>query len=1122
MKHQFLIRMLKTGCLLATFLLPLQQPVHAFSQSKTNVKISLSIAAPLSFEEVFDKLETQSGYTFLYKKEDVKNLRSGKIDIKDQRLDLVLSNLLKSTGLQYEIDDKVIIIRKASQQNSKSTTNTMQQQRVIRGRVLSESNVPLVGATIYLKSQPASVIQTDSRGGYEITVKSNTTNPILVFSYVGMDAREITIGAQNTIDVQLKEKINVLEEAVIVSGYGVAQKRSDMVGSAFQVTAEQIKNLPAQRIDNLLEGLVPGLQVNFNTDQASSTRPRMNVRVRGEASLTASNEPLWIVDGIRLYTGERTNLIPGMNTSVSPLSYLNPDDIESITVLKDATTASIYGADGANGVILITTKKGVKSAPALNVTSRYGLAKINRSTRFKVLDAEQYRELALEAYHNVPGNDMAFFPFQDLPNNPYSTTDTDWYDVYYGTGTYSQNNLSIRGGTEAVDYFVSGEYFSNKSTIKGNQQDRFSLRSNIDFKITDKLNVALQMSGSYNVNDIFNPSSDSYAILPIFSPYNEDGSLRLWNDLILPFQDPTTGNLTPSVDTRKFFNSVARREENDDFQRSLNSVNNLLIDYQILPSLKFTSQVGANIQSSHEEIYEARTNWSGISSQGEPRGYATRAHANFLNWSIIERLNYNRRFGQHNVTGLLGFEASSEDKKSLSSYGSGFANDHIKEVSYAAVRENGSSSSSRVRRASFFGQAGYNYNSKYYLNLNWRSDGNSDFGEDTQWGNFWSIGGSWNIHNEEFFQSDILKTLKLKASHGTLGNSRLGNVRAQGLYTYGTSSNYFGQSGTTMLSVWNRKMSWEQSKMTNIGLRANINNRIDVEVEVYHKKTIDLMQEQDVSRTTGDTRVSRNIGSTRNQGIEMNIETINIENKNFSWRTNLNAAHNNNKLLELYQGISQTRERTIWREGYDLGTYYLVQWAGVDPRDGAPLWYDINGNITRTYNNADRIPNKNSTPLFFGGINNTFQYKDWTLSLLAVYSVGGYKFTSFGRSASSDGLNLMENNQSINQLDRWQQPGDLALSPKPLWQVTNARSTMNSTRYLQNATFIRLKNVYLTYELSQEWAQRIGLKGASVSLLADNIGVWTPYDKADRNSYKQTMSGYPIETTISAGLNVKF
>ncbi|TJZ62955.1 SusC/RagA family TonB-linked outer membrane protein [Sphingobacterium olei] len=1121
MKYRFLTRMWKATALL-TFLFLMQTPLYA-TQAIETVKVTLSIVN-MPYERIFSQLEVQSGYTFLYKKEDIQNLQSGKLDVKDQRLDLVLNELCKSVGLVYEIDDKVIIVRKAARPVNphSSATTTVQQERVMRGRVTNDGGKPLGGVTVSLKNGSGRTVQTNEQGLYVLSLAPSLINPVLVFRFVGMETREIeATSTQNEINVQLLAAENMLEEAVIVGGYGLVQKRSDMVGSAFQVTAKQIKNLPAQRIDNMLEGLVPGLQIDFNTDQASSTRPRMNLRIRGEASLSASNEPLWIVDGIRVYTGDRTNMIPGMNTAVSPLSYLNPEDIESITVLKDATMASLYGADGSNGVILITTKKGIKSAPSLSVTSRYGLSTINKSTLFKTLDGEQYRTLARESYLNVPGNDIAYFPYQDLPGNPYSATNTDWTDVYYGIGTYFQNNLNISGGTDDVGYYISGEYFMNESTIKGNRQDRMSLRSNIDFNLSDKLKLTLLMSGSYNVDDIFNPSTDYYSFLPIISPYNADGSPRQIYDRIERIQDPITGEFVLGARSYKFFSGVAEREENDNMQRSFYTVNNLVLDYSILPTLKLTSQVGANYQSNHEEMYAARTNWSGKDSQGNPMGYATRGHANFLLWSAIERLNYNQQFGKHTLGGLLGFEASSQDNRTLSARGNGFANDHIKEVSYAAVRENASSSSSRVRRSSFFAQGSYNYDSRYYIALNWRADGNSDFGEDTRWGNFWSVGSSWNIHNEEFFNSDLLKVLKLKASFGTNGNSRLGNLRAQGLYNYGTSSNYYGMSGSTMSNVWNRRLSWEQSYMTNIGVRANFNNRVDVELEFYNKHTVDLLQDQDVSRTTGDTRVPRNIGSTLNRGIELNIETTNIDGKNFSWVTSANISHNRNKLLELYNGIPQVRDRTIWTEGEDLGTYYLVRWAGVDPRDGAPMWYDVNGNITHTFNLGDRVPYKNSTPWFYGGITNTLRYKDLSMSFLAIYSAGGYRFTSFGRDASSDGLNLMTSNQSINQLDRWQQPGDLALSPKPLWQVTNANSTRNSTRYLSNATFLRLKNVSFSYNLPYDWAQRIGTRGANITLIADNIGLWTPYDRSNWNSFKQTMSGYPMETTISLGLNVK-
>ncbi|WP_345232529.1 SusC/RagA family TonB-linked outer membrane protein [Olivibacter ginsenosidimutans] len=1114
------LRKRRWGLFALTLMALLQIHAKSFPQINQEIKVSI-IENGVSLEQVFDQLEKLSGFTFLYKKMDVSGKTVQHLEAREKTLKEVLNELLLPLKLTYEVDDEVIIIRNR-EASSKGAGKAAQQFREVTGRVIDEEGQPLAGTTIYLKGQKQVAVRTGNDGKYVIQIPETVTSPILVFSYLGKETREIEVGTKLVLLVQLKPAINQLDEAVILSGYGLQQKRSDLVGSAYQIGGEQFKNLPAQRVDNLLEGLVPGLQIDYNTDAATSTRPRFNLRVRGTASMSASNEPLWIVDGIRVFTGDRTNMIPGMSTSISPLSYLNPDDIESITVLKDATMASLYGADGANGVILITTKKGRKGDPKLGVSVRYGLAKINEGTRFKVLDADQYLALAKEAYLNVPGNnDLTYFPYQDLPNNPYSTTSTQWDDVYYGTGTYLQNNLNVSGGTDKVDYYISGEYFKNQSTIKGNDQQRFSLRANLDMSLAKKLKMTLTMGASYNVNQLFNPGNDYYELLPIMSPYNTDGSYRLWYDIVEKTQDED-GNFVPSVHSYKFFNSVAERDQNDDMQRAFASVNNLILQYDVLEGLKLTSQVGADFQSLHGDVYHARTNWSGMDIYtGNPLGEAERRHANFLIWSAIERLNFNRHFGKHAVGGVAGMEISSQDNKSLAAYGSGFANDHIKEVSYAAVRDNATSSSSRVRRSSFFAQANYNYDSRYYLALNWRSDGNSDFGADTRWGNFWSAGASWNMHNEPFFSSNLIKVFKWKASFGTNGNSRLGDLQSMGVYTYGTSSNYLGTSGTVMQSVWNRKLSWERSYMANFGVRVNLNDRFDAELEVYNKKTVDLLSDLDVSRTTGDQRVMRNVGKTQNRGIEFSFQSTNVRHGKFLWTTDANISHNSNKLLEIYNGISKTRDTQIWMEGEDLNTFYLVKWAGVDPRDGAPLWYDVNGNLTRTYDLANRVPYKSASPLFTGGLANTFQYGNWSLNVLAVYRIGGYSFTSFGRNVSSDGLHLMETNQSVNQLDRWQNPGDLASSPKPLWQQSNANSTRNSTRYLYNTTYFRLKNVSVSYRLNPKLLRRTGLGDASVNLLIDNIGLWTPYDQAGQNSYKQAISGYPMETTVSLGLSVK-
>lgn len=1081
-------------------------------------RISVSMKA-VSLQEAFVRLEKLTGYTYLYRNDDVQGKAPVSIEAKDLTVTEVLTAILKPARLSYEVDGKVIII-KSSVEGKPLPGSGQPRVRVIRGRVTDKDNHPLPGATITVKGGGVQPVQANENGEYILNVPAGMY-PVLVFSFVGMEPVEKLTDEREIVDVRLSEAATILQETVIVGAYGLQQKRSDMVGSAYQVSSAQIKNLPVQRVDNLLEGLVPGLQIDFNSDGAVSTRPRMDLRVRGTASMSASNEPLWIVDGIRVFTGDRTNMIPGMNTSVSPLSYLSPDDIESITVLKDATMASIYGADGANGVILITTKKGRRGDPSFRASARYGLAQINKSTLFKTLDAAQYMELAKESFLNLPeNNDLTFFPFQDLPGSPYSATATNWTDVFYGTGTYLQSNIGVDGGSEKVNYFLSGEYFATEQTVKGNLQQRFALRSNLDFSLAKNLSLTLNVSASYNQNDIFNPGNDYYEFLPIVSPYNADGSFRQWIDYV-DRQMTEDGQPVGETKLRRFFNSVAEREQNEDVQRTFYSVNNLTLEYGITEGLTLSSQAGANFQSSFENRYHSRGNWSGWNLlTGEQLGKSYRSHMNILVWSAIQRLNFSRKFGRHRVGGVAGMELSAQQRRNVGSTGFGFANDHIREVSYAAERLDGTSSAETQKRASFFGQGNYSYDDRYFFSANWRQDGNSDFGEDVRWAKFYSVGGSWNIHNESFYSSELINVLKLKGSFGTNGNSRLGNNYAAGLYTYQGSSNYAGISGTTMSKVWNRALSWEQSYMTNVGIRVNVANRVDVEVEAYNKRTVDLLTDLDVSRTTGDNTVVRNLGETQNRGLELTVETVNLKKQRFSWTTSANMSHNRNRLVEMANEVPKERGNQIWMEGQPLGTYYLVRWAGVDPRDGVPLWYDARGNLTRTYNVADRVPYRNEAPLLTGGVTNNVTYDNWSLNVLAVFGVGGYGFTSFGRNVSSDGYHLMEQNQSVNQLDRWRKPGDLALSPKPLWQQANANSTRNSTRYLYNKTFLRMKNVALSYRLSRGLLNRLRINDASVNLLVDNIGIWTPYDQSDRNSYKQAISGYPMETTVSLGINV--
>ena len=986
---------------------------------------------------------------------------------------------------------------------------------VVRGIVVDAQGDPLIGVTVQQKDTKNMCV-TDLDGRYTLTVKGSL--PVtLTFSYVGMKKLTQRVASTAEQTVRMQDDAAIIKDVVIVGAYGTMQKRSDLVGSAYQVGSKELENLPKGRLDTMLDGLVPGVKIDINSDSPDNSRPRFNVRVRGEGSLSASSEPLWVVDGVPMFTGGTTNQMPGQNYTISPLSFLNPDDIESITVLKDATATSIYGADGGNGVVLVTTKKGREGKTSVSVNVEYGIANIDRSTAPKVLNAQQFMELARESYANA-GLDPRAFPYQDNALNQFSTTDTDWLDVYYDTGSTFQGNVGVNGGSDKAKYYLSGAYYQNQSTIKGNKQQRFSMRSNLDFQLHQKVKLTTILSASYNVNDLFNMGRDVYENLPIFTPYNPDGTLRLYNRMVSGVD--ADGN--PVFKDYKFFNSVAEREQNENTQKALYVNANFSLKYDILPGLSYTGQFGVDFQSNLEQMYSSQKNWSGTSVIGQ-EGYSTRQSAHVSNWNTIHRLNFNRTFGLHTIGVLAGFEAGSRDYTVVGATGSGFINDYIQDVSYADSR-NGTNYSSTTRKASFLGQVSYSFDHRYYLTFNARRDGNSQFGSDVRWADFASVGVSWNVHNEKFFKIPWITVLKLKASYGANGNSRLGSQEALGLYSYGESYAYNGNNGGTQSGTPNHTLSWETTYKTNLGFRLELLNRFDIDFDWYNHHTKNLLSNLDVSRTTGDTKVYRNVGELRNRGFDLTLTTKNIVSQKedgFRWTTELNLAHNTNVLLKLYNGIQKNFGTYSYIEGYDVSTMFLVRWAGVDPADGSPMWYDKEGNITKQYSADNRVAGDNSHSDVTGGMTNTLSYKGFSLRFLLNYQFGGYAFTSFGRSMFSDGLYSSSQNQAVEQLDRWQKPGDVALSPKPIWGVSTS-SVMNSTRYLYNKTLIRLQNVVLSYRFERDLIKPLGLNQCVVSLIGNNLFAYSPYASSDHNSYKTCMSGYPAERSFSLSVNVGF
>ena len=1001
-----------------------------------------------------------------------------------------------------------------------NSANLLAQNKLkISGKITDKLGEGLPGASILVKGTKYAAVA-DIDGNYELEFIPTSSRTIVNFSFVGMESKDVTVtGSRKELNIALKSD-SMLEE-VIVQGYGRAQKREDLVGSAFQVDAKDMEFKPVSRIDNLLDGMIPGMIIEPNTDAPTSTRARYSTRIRGDASLAASNEPLWIVDGVPIFTGDGNNSVPGMSSTVSPLSFLNTDDIESITVLKDASEVSIYGADGANGVILVTTKSGRLNQESLkiNASLRYGVSAIDESTRFKTLNAAQYMAYAKEAWANG-GNDPALFPYQDNEHNSYSTTDTQWHDLYYGVGQNALASVSLTSsGKKSATYF-SVSYYHEDPAVKGNSQDRASVRLNSTYKLGKIVTVKPSIAASYNVNNVFSPNHDYYKILPIFELYDPDGhTYRLYNRVV---EGRNSDGTLKWVNKKFFDNSIANRELNDNQQRAFSTDANLLVQFHIIKGLTATAQFGASYQHSYEDYYNSKNTLGGIYN-GKPKGYSKRSSANFLTWTNIERINFNRTFGKHAVNALLGVELSSKGYNTLYASGYGFVNDFIKEVGYSEeATRTGYSSQRTTRKLSLLGQAGYTYDSRYSIQLNMRREGNSSFGKFARWANYFSAGLAWNIHNEHFFNPSFVKMLKLKASFGTSGNSRVDNAMMKGLgiFSYGESSGYNGVMGGVVSTPANPGLSWETTYMSNIGLDIKLGRFVDIALEGYYNYTTNLLSKVYTSRLIGDARIYANVGELSNTGVELTIRSTNFDRDNFGWRTDFNISHNRNKVEKLADGKPISYGSTITAEGHDSNTYYLVRWAGVDPTTGAPMWYDKNGNLTYNYNTADRVMDKTSTPLLHGGMTNSFRIWDFSLSFMLNYTFGGHALCSVGTNGVTDGYDIIGQNVSVNSMDHWEKPGDVSANPR-ISTITSGSSRF-STRFLYSKTNIRLQNLSLSYNLPDRFARKMAMSAFRISFIADNLYLWTPDQKKGMNSYKTMMSGYPQQRTFSFSIDMTF
>jgi TonB-linked SusC/RagA family outer membrane protein len=992
------------------------------------------------------------------------------------------------------------------------------QTRSVSGTVTDEQGNPVPNASIIIKGTSTG---TTSKADGTFTLGIPSGPVVLVFSSVGMADQELSVGSSSTYAVVLKGAANSMQEVVVVA-YGTQQK-TNITGSIATVKAETVEGRPFTSVDKTLQGNVAGL---LSTSQSGAPGSASGIRIRGTGSINASQAPLWVIDGVIATTGDLTN----NTTTANALATLNPDDIESITVLKDASAASIYGSRAANGVILVTTKKGKSGKSRLNFTAETGQNSIAyKNDKYRPMTTDEYRQVLNESLINAgfaadeaEADAITLDPVNGFGLKP--DVNTDWRDVVTQNGTQSNYSLNISGGNERTSFYASAGIFNQEGTTIATDFKRYNGALSLMHRATDKITLSTSINlgtsrqrTPTNGGTFANPILASHFLLPWYSPYNEDGSFK-WDDD--EFQFPANGGI---------FNPViqAAWNKNQAVQTTLRG--HVTGEYKILKNLKFTSRYSAEYFNVQEDSYRNPFYGDGQAAGGD--GFAVYRKIFNYTWANFAdyRLNVNAEQDMY-FDIKAGFEAQEYDDYVLQAGAQGFPeNLNLQYLASAATPNTASSAPSDYSTNSIFSNVAFNYKDRYVVTGSFRRDGSSVFGSNKRWGNFYSVGATWNITEEAFMQTvDVLSLLKLRGSYGENGNA-LGFGFYAALPTYGYGANYTGLPGSVLNNVGFEDLTWEKNKVLNIGLDFGLfNNRLGGTVEVYDRQTSGMLFSVVASPTAGVPNILQNIGTISNKGVEVSLSGRPVQTKDFTWEVRFNIAHNKNRVKELYRdapiGINGFQRV---EEGYDVNTFYLREWVGVDPDNGKPQWYRNadKEEIVNSYAQSSLImqKGKSSSPKFFGGFGSTLSYKGVSVDFLFAYNFGNYVYSIWDRYMNSEGIYLGSFNQSSSQLQSWKKPGDVTDVPQVIYGG-NGNSWNHSSRYLYKGDFIRLRDIQVAYVLPTSVAQRLRLGSLSLYVRGSNLVTFATDDRLplDPEAGPTAQNNFDvfIPRTITGGIKI--
>ncbi|MDR1937738.1 MAG: TonB-dependent receptor [Tannerellaceae bacterium] len=1070
--------------------------LHAEEGASQTKKVSI-VTESSSFRDVLLNIEKQTDYLFIYAKSEIDLDKKVSINAQDKPVTDVLNTILRNTDIEYAVEgNNIMLMKKAKPLAAAAASPTLpirqQSGKTITGTVLDTGNVPIIGANVIEKGTTNGNI-TDADGHFTLTVRDGA---ILVVSYIGYTSREVAVGNQQTITIQLSEDTQALDEIVVV-GYST-QRRESLTGALQTLKNEKIVTAANASVVNLLANKAPGVYVAPGSGQPGS---QGNIIIRGKSSVNGEVNPLWVIDGV----------IVGTSANYT----LNPNDIETLTILKDAASTAIYGSQGANGVIVVTTKTASPDKFTISVSSKFGVNNLDNGNLEVMNGAELY-----DYFKSFSNQDMITFPRwnENLRNSNY-----DWWNLAIKTGFAQDYNVSISGGSEKVKSYFSLGYYEEEGAVRGYDFSRYSMRHRTEYKPFRWLTVKTMVTGSRrDVTDQQYSVSGMYSNLPWDSPYLEDGS-------------PTPNYSSTWVNSNKtnyLYDLQWNRSEN----RRYSFMGNFDFDIRLNDWLTFSSINNFTWDNYAAHAYtDPRSNaGSGVTGRIEEDDQKTeRRYTNQI-------LRFNRSFGKHSLNALAAYEFSDYRYKNLEADATGFvAGFEVLDVTAKPEKTGGLINESAIQ--SFLFNANYAYDNKYLAQVSARRDGASNFGNNAKYGNFFSVSGGWNINKEAFFQADWVDLLKLRMAYGSVGN------RPSSLYPqydmYNVSEKYKEISGALISQIGNKDLTWEKTYTLGIGVDFSFLERFRVNFDYYNKYTDNILFRVPVSGITGVTSIWQNVGEMDNNGFEIVLGADIIKSKDWNWTVDFNLGLNRNKIKKLYgdeenvKGIVTTNFggpagsiSRILLPGNSSDTYFTREWAGVNPDTGAPQWYktDASSNsrvITETYAEADEVMYGSYNPDFFGGFLTGLSWKQIDVNAVVGYSVGGLIYNYARQEYDSDGTYTDRNQMKLmKSWSRWEAPGDVATHPKPAYNnASNANKV--SSRYLEDAGYLKLRSVSIGYNLQlPQWK----IQSLRLSFSAENLFTITDYSGVDPeipvNSGTVTgvttaSNGYPITRKFMFGIN---